>query len=89
MVSRLSNPELVDVMDEVIAGGVWIPVVGVCCHGRSGNFKLTSNGARADAGMSFALGNLIPVSATSMATSARPIVLKRFEYNRPYDRNVE
>ena len=69
-------------MDEVIEGGVWIPVVGICRHEKLGDFKLISYGAKADAGMSFVLGYLIPVSASTMATDALAIVLARLDSYR-------
>jgi len=61
-------------MDEEVI--VWIPVVGVCRHERTGEFKLIRWAAEAGFGGSNMAGPLIPVTKQEMAKEGLRIVLE-------------
>ncbi len=63
-------------MGTIAEDGVWLPLVTVCRHERRGEFKLIRYGAREDSGMSFVVGNLIPVASNVMATQGLSLVLE-------------
>ncbi|HWQ92762.1 MAG TPA: hypothetical protein VN673_13890 [Clostridia bacterium] len=69
-------------MDQELEGGVWIPVVEVCRHERTGEFKLNRMGAREDSGLTYAVGNLTQVSAEAMARDGLRIILEGLDFYR-------